>query len=145
MAPAASSAAAGCGTATILVVEDDQDLLDAFTLALRVCGYDVLAAGGGEAALAAVEQCGRRVDVVLTDVVMPDMDGVELVRRLQLRHPSLQAVYMSGYPEYVLARYGLAGGHDGFLHKPFPFDLLERKLQELIVGGGAAGEDGGPD
>ncbi len=122
---------------TILVVEDDRDLLDAFTMALRVCGYEVVSADGGEAALAAIERCGKPVDVVLTDVVMSDMSGVELVRRLSVRNPSLRSLYMSGYPAYVLSRYGLDGQEDDFLHKPFAFELLEQKLEKMFATDGA--------
>ncbi len=107
--------------ATLLVVDDDPDVLDLTASLLRDGGYRVLSAPGGPEALALLER--ETVDLVLTDVVMPGMTGFELVERARRHRPDLPAIYMSGYFDSMsatpaLSRYKL-------LAKPWkPRELL---------------------
>jgi hypothetical protein len=118
---------------TVLVADDEAALRSAAVRVLRAGGYEVLEAGNGEDALAVAATHGRRVDVLLTDVVMPGMGGVELAARAAARDPAIRVVYMSGYPQsHLEAVGGLAGGH-AFLDKPFGLDTLLAAVQEALA------------
>jgi two-component system, cell cycle sensor histidine kinase and response regulator CckA len=98
---------------------------------LQSNGYNVLDASNGSAALAAYEKNAHKVDMLLTDVVMPQMDGFELGRRLTELKPNLKVLYMSGYRE------NSAGASQSetpiaFLHKPFTPDALLSKVREVL-------------
>ena len=98
---------------------------------LQSNGYAVLEAGNGAAALAAYEKNAHKIDMVLTDVVMPQMNGFELGRRLESADPDLKILYMSGYRDNA---FGGAGGQPpkAFLHKPFTPDVLLAKVREVL-------------
>jgi two-component system, cell cycle sensor histidine kinase and response regulator CckA len=118
---------------TVLVADDEAALRSAAARALRVGGYDVLEAGSGEEALAVAAAHGGRIDVLLTDVVMPGIGGVELAARAGARDPAIRVVYMSGYPQsHLEAVGGLAGGH-AFLDKPFGLDTLLAAVQDALA------------
>ena len=117
---------------TVLLVEDDPGLLEALAFALGVGGYDVLKAAAGDAAVAVTRRCGRPIDIVVTDVVLPGMSGIELVRTLSAERPSLKSLYMSGYPREVLQEHGLEDAEDRFLSKPFSLDRLEEKIEACV-------------
>ena len=117
---------------TVLLVEDDPGLLEALAFALGMGGYDVLKAADADAALVVTRRCGRPIDIVVTDVVLPGMSGVELVRTLSADRPSLKSLYMSGYPCEVLREHGLEDAGDRFLSKPFSLDRLEEKIEACV-------------
>jgi len=128
--PASPSRARGAllkGTGTLLVVEDEVPLRRIVEGALRRCGYTVLVAGSGREALAIWERHRDEIDLVLTDMVMPEgMSGGELVDRLRAEKPDLAAIFSSGYsPELVGATGRFREGTD-FLQKPFDLDSLSR-------------------
>ena len=97
---------------------------------LKSNGYDVMEASNGLAALAAYEKNGHKVDMVLTDVVMPQMNGFELGKQLTERTPGVKILYMSGYRDNAIG----AGGDAprAFLHKPFTPDVLLAKVREVL-------------
>jgi len=119
------------GSETVLVVEDEEGVRQVVCAVLRSNGYEVLEAGNGPTALAAYEKNAHKIDIVLTDIVMPQMDGLDLGRELSLRAPGLKILYMSGYRDIALN--GAAGGPSKpFLHKPFTPDILLSKVREVL-------------
>jgi signal transduction histidine kinase/CheY-like chemotaxis protein len=121
---------AGSRGITVLVADDEEALRRAAVRILSGAGYRVLDAADGESALAVAAAASTRVDVLLTDVVMPGMGGVALASRLAEREPRLRVIYMSGYPQRHLAgEAGLPGGH-AFIEKPFSVDSLLQAMSE---------------
>jgi CheY-like chemotaxis protein len=103
----------------VLVVEDEPTVRTMAVRTLQEVGYKVYEAGHGREALDLIEGRASQVDLVVTDIGMPEMDGHELARRLQTARPGVPLLYMSGY--------GDAGTVSPFLQKPFsPDDLVER-------------------
>ncbi len=120
------------GTETIMIVEDDESVRDLVQLMLESNGYEVLAVDDGEAA---ARVCGERaVDLLLTDVVMPGMNGRDLAERLTGMVPSLRILFMSGYSDEAIHRHGELGRGADFLEKPFTERSLARKVRELLDG-----------
>jgi two-component system, cell cycle sensor histidine kinase and response regulator CckA len=120
------------GRETILLVEDDRAVRDMTRVALESLGYAVEATAGGAEALALLERSWARLDLVLTDVVMPEMSGRELRDRVRASWPGLKVLLMSGYDE-ELADHGVAAGVD-LLRKPFTIADLTVKLRQLLDG-----------
>ncbi|HUA78047.1 MAG TPA: ATP-binding protein [Acetobacteraceae bacterium] len=117
------------GSETILLVDDEDGVRKLVHAVLQSHGYDVLEASNGAMALAAYEKNAHKIDLVLTDVVMPQMTGFELGSELAGRAPGLKILYMSGY------RDNASGPHDApraFLHKPFTPDVLLTKVREVL-------------
>jgi len=119
---------------TILLVEDESAVREATKRMLRKYGFDVLEAKHGEDALILWEREALRVDVVLTDVVMPLMGGVDLVRALRHKSPHLRVVFMSGYTQGTLELSSMDENATRFLPKPFTADQLVGTLRELLNG-----------
>ena len=117
---------------TILVVDDDQEILTFVQAALTRAGFSVVRAQSGAAALELFEKQQTSIDLVLTDVVMPGMSGPMLADRLLAMQPSLPVLFMSGYDDrQVVQRYVLQEGF-ALLAKPFNFETLRKRVQELI-------------
>ena len=111
----------------VLVAEDDRDVRRLACLILKMDGYDVLSAEDGVAAL---EVCAdAKVDLLLTDVRMPRMDGVELASSLARQCPELKVVYMSGYTDVDIP----LGRYCTFLPKPFDATLLSNAVKKMLV------------
>ena len=120
------------GVETILVVEDDELVRGITVRALRALGYRILLAEDGEDALKVVERHNGKIDLVVTDVAMPRMGGLELAQRLTADNPELKVLFVSGYSEDELPEpVGLAPNH-AFLDKPFTASMLARKLREML-------------
>jgi len=117
-----------------LVVEDDAPVRTMATRALTEVGYRVLEAENGRAALALVRRHRERLDLVVTDVGMPDLDGYELVRCLDAERPGLRVVFMSGYGDRDHRERSLPGPPRPFLQKPFSPDALVRAVGEVLSG-----------
>ena len=130
--PASAPPEPSRGSETILLVEDEQAVRNVATRVLMNQGYFVLAACNGEEALAIAEKVGGAIDLILTDVVMPDMAGPELVERLLERWPGLRAVYMSGYARGDKVRAGMQDQETSFLQKPFSADSLVVMVREVL-------------
>jgi two-component system cell cycle sensor histidine kinase/response regulator CckA len=130
-APAAP-AADDTGQGTILLVEDEKDLrvLNARGLASR--GYTVLLASNGVEAIEALERHDGTIDLVVSDVVMPEMDGPALLKELRRRRPDLKIIFVSGYAEEAFASNRPEGQHE-FLPKPFSLKTLVAKVKETIA------------
>ena len=118
----------------VVVVEDEEHLLEIIREALASFGYDVRSAAGAREALALCEELGDRVDLVLSDVVMPDLSGPELIRRLEATCPRARFVLMSGYPLHENPQEIAAGAEHGWLQKPFSVSRLIEVVQRAIHG-----------
>jgi len=119
------------GSETILLVDDEEGVRKLVFAVLKSNGYDVVEAGNGPSALAAYEKNGHKIDLVLTDIVMPQMSGFELGKQLTERAPGLKILYMSGYRDNAI---GASRGEvpRAFLHKPFTPDALLAKVREVL-------------
>jgi len=121
--------------ATILLVEDESAVRGLARLILEEARYDIVEARGGQEALELVERLGARFDLLLTDVVMPEVGGPELAARLRARRPDVKVVYMSGYADSALYKRGLAESDGFMLRKPFTPDVLVGKVEEALGAG----------
>jgi two-component system cell cycle sensor histidine kinase/response regulator CckA len=121
------------GEGTILLVEDEEGLraLNARGLASR--GYTVLEAGNGIEAIEVLERRGGTVDLVVSDVVMPEMDGPTLLKELRRRNPELKIIFVSGYAEEAFEKNLSDGGQFAFLPKPFTLKQLVAAVKETMA------------
>ena len=120
------------GSETILVVEDEPTLLDMCGETLGRLGYDVLLASLPAQALALARQHGTRIRLLLTDVVMPEMNGRQLANEVAAMVPGVRCLYMSGYPEAAISHHGILEEGFVFLQKPFSRSTLAAKVREVI-------------
>ena len=120
------------GDETILLVEDEEEVRKIACISLQAQGYTVLAAGGGAEAIRLFESHPGEIDLLLSDVVMPEMSGRQLLDALRQRHPGLRVLFMSGYTDDAILLHGVGGATDTFLQKPFTPLSLARKVRELI-------------
>ena len=119
---------------TVLVVDDDSAVREVVCRMLRRLGYGVVEASGGEEALAEVRDPAARIDLLLTDVVMPGMDGRRLSEEARSAQPDLPVLFMSGYTEDATLLAGTEESGLGFLAKPFELDALGRAVREALTG-----------
>jgi PAS domain S-box-containing protein len=123
------------GNETVLLVEDEPAMLKLGALMLKRLGYEVLGAGLPGAAIELAEAYNGAIHLVITDVVMPGMNGRDLARRLQSVHPGITCLFMSGYTADVIARHGVLDQGVHFIQKPFSAKDLAAKVREAIEGG----------
>jgi signal transduction histidine kinase/ActR/RegA family two-component response regulator len=117
---------------TVLVAEDDEQVRAVIRRVLARAGYNVLEARSGGEALAIAERHLDSIDLLMTDVVMPEMGGPELAAALKSRRPALRLLYMSGYTDDSMLRHGLLEGDVSFIQKPLTPDLLLRRVRETL-------------
>ena len=129
-AGAAPEPAAERGTETIMVVEDDDGVRALVKLMLEANGYEVFAVGDAESAARLCTE--RTVDLLLTDVVMPEVSGSQLAERLRGLAPSMRILFMSGYSDEAVQRHGELTASAAFLEKPFTERALARKVREVL-------------
>ncbi len=120
------------GTETILLVDDAESLRNIAHRTLEKAGYNVMAADGGSAALQIQQQCATKIDLLLTDVIMPEMTGPEVARRVCEERPEIKVLYMSGYAEGNAANHFEYGPGIAFLSKPFTADQLLRAVRATL-------------
>jgi CheY-like chemotaxis protein len=111
-------------TATILVVEDADDLRDITERILTKAGYRVITAANGAAALEVVKDHAGTIDLLLTDVVMPQMHGPDLAKRIRAAHPEIRVLFMSGYAQPMLENGGALEDGVLLIEKPFTAPVL---------------------
>lgn len=117
---------------TVLVVDDDASVLESVRISLTSLGYEVLTAQGPQQALRLVEALNRPVDVVLTDVVMPQMNGRQLVERMRELRPGIKSMFMSGYSDDMVTLRGDLQSGVGILHKPFRKENLADAIRAVL-------------
>jgi two-component system cell cycle sensor histidine kinase/response regulator CckA len=121
------------GEGTILLVEDEEGLRALNARGLVSRGYTVLEAGNGVEAIDLLERSERRIDLVVSDVVMPEMDGPTLLRELRSRNPGLKIIFVSGYAEDAFQKNLPAEGQFAFLAKPFTLKQLVEAVKETLA------------
>ena len=120
------------GQDTILLVEDEEAVRSFAARALRMRGYNVLEAAGGEEALEIVKSEAHTIHLIITDVVMPSMDGPTMVRHVKQLKPDLRVIFMSGYAEEAFRRNDQSSEDIHFLPKPFGLKQLAAKVKEVL-------------
>jgi two-component system cell cycle sensor histidine kinase/response regulator CckA len=117
---------------TVLLVEDEPAVRLMTSRALQEFGYGVIEASGGHQALGILEREGGRVDILITDVILPGMDGPELARRAAELRPELPVLFISGYTDAEMVRRGLLETGQPFLQKPFTPEAMSREIARLL-------------
>ena len=120
------------GTETVLVVEDDEAMRKLIVALLDGSGYRVLQAPNGEAALQLTTECDQHIDLVLTDMLMPGMSGIELSTKLRELRPGLKVLLMSGYAGDLIARYRVAESEIMLIEKPFTRSNLLSRIRAAL-------------
>jgi PAS domain S-box-containing protein len=120
------------GAETVLLVEDELSVRTLAEAILKRLGYRVLTADSGPSALEIWEDQGEHIDVLVTDVIMPQMSGGDLAQQLRSRHPGLKVLFMSGYTDDMLAGQGVLAGETQLIPKPFTPEALGRKLRDVL-------------
>ena len=120
------------GTETILLVDDEYAILDACTAMLKKLGYEVMVARGGNEAVDVYQKHQSQIDLVILDIIMPDLSGGEVFDRLLDMNPEVRVLLSSGYSIEDQAAEILNRGCDGFIQKPFQLDQLQRNIRALL-------------
>jgi PAS domain S-box-containing protein len=120
------------GSETVLVVEDEDTVRDLCVRILERLRYKVLRASNGAEAIALAQKYGERIDLLLTDVVMPGMSGSELATQLVLHHPEMKVLFTSGYTDDAIVRHGVLAEGVSFIGKPYTPLALARKVREVL-------------
>nr|WP_319494021.1 response regulator [uncultured Desulfobacter sp.] len=121
------------GTETILLVEDEPAILNMIASALNKSGYHVLKANTPDEAIKLAGE-NSKIDLILTDVIMPSMNGRKLAELTVAIHPSMQCIYMSGYTADVIAHHGVLNDNINFISKPFTMKNLLGKIRSVLDG-----------
>jgi len=120
------------GSEKILPVEDEEGAREAISHFLRAQGYDVLESRSPSAAIAVAKQRRGPIQLLITDIIMPKINGRELARQLAAIRPEMSVRYISGYTDRALADGTTIDSNLDYLQKPFAFDVLGRKLREIL-------------
>ena len=129
------------GHETILLVEDEETVRNLAKEVLEECGYRLLTASNGDEGLRAYREHSDKIDLVITDVVMPKMSGRQLAERIRAIRPETRVLYMSGFTDDAVVRHGVQADDICFIQKPFSPEALAIKARELLDHNGSNGEE----
>ena len=121
-----------CGHETILLVEDEPAILKMTTIMLERQGYTVLAASAPSEAISLAREQAGRIDLIMTDVIMPEMNGCDLANHISTFCPNLKRLFMSGYTANIIAQHGVLDEGVNFIQKPFSAHDLAREVHEAL-------------
>jgi CheY-like chemotaxis protein len=130
---ASASRTPGAEGETVLLVEDEPAILNLGRKMLECLGYTVLTAGTPREAIRVAESSAHNIDLLITDVVMPDMNGRDLAQRLTKGKPDLRCLFVSGYAADVIADRGVLENGAGFLQKPFSLSALAVRVRDVLA------------
>jgi PAS domain S-box-containing protein len=122
------------GIETVLVVEDEEQLLRLTISSLKTYGYTVLEAKSPREAISLCQQTDQKIDLLITDVIMPEMNGKELKEQLDIIKPGMKTIFMSGYTANIVANRGILEEGLQFLQKPFTPVTLAKKVRDVLNG-----------
>jgi len=122
------------GPETLLIVENESAIRTLLQVALSRNGYTVLTAESGREALELVRNHTGTIHLLITDVIMPDMDGPELVRHLSTIRPDTRTLFMSGYMDDTLGERGILATNANFIQKPFSPRTIAQRVREILDG-----------
>ena len=122
------------GSETVLLAEDEASLLEVLRQLLEGLGYRVLCAADGRKAVEVAEACEGTIDLLLTDVVMPRMDGRTAAARISVSRPGIAVLFMSGYTRDLMESGLPEHSRCGFIAKPFSLELLAKRIREVLAG-----------
>ena len=117
---------------TVLLVEDSDSVRAVVAKMLEEGGLTVLQASGGEEALAFARRGDAQIDLLLTDIVMPEVSGVELADRLERERPDVRILFMTGYAEEVVVNEGILGKGRECIGKPFTQEQITRRVRKIL-------------
>jgi PAS domain S-box-containing protein len=120
------------GTETILLVEDDSDVRAILSLTLGEYGYSIIPATCGTDAVALYDEHHARIDLILMDVIMPNMNGKEAYTRISERYPDVRIIFMSGYTADIIQHKGIVDQDINFIHKPVSKQQLLKKVRDVL-------------
>ncbi len=121
------------GSETILIVEDEEMVRDLIYERLKKFGYDLIEAENGKKALQVCKKNNDKlIHLLITDVIMPDMGGSELAKKLEKLKPNMKILYISGYTDNAIVHHGVLDAGVAFLQKPFSPQALARKVREVL-------------
>jgi CheY-like chemotaxis protein len=120
------------GSETVLLVEDEDMVRKLAGELLEESGYRVLSAGGGEEAISLATRHKARIDLLITDVVMPKISGKEVAEQLKTIHPETKVLFMSGYTDEAIVHHGIVDSTIAFIQKPFSEHALAHKVREVL-------------
>ena len=121
-----------CCTKTILLVDDEKAVRGMIRTALRAKGYRVFEASDGEEAIHISNLFADTIALLVTDVVLPRIDGKQVAKELNKLRPETRVLFLSGYPEDTLVRHGALQAGVNFLQKPFSIKALTSKVQSVL-------------
>jgi signal transduction histidine kinase len=130
--PIAGGEAASVGLETVLLVEDESGVRALVETVLKKLGYKVLVADSGETALKIWVERQGSIDILLTDVIMPQMSGGDLAHKLREQNPRLKILFMSGYTDDMIASHGVLAGETQLIQKPFTTEALARRIRSVL-------------
>jgi PAS domain S-box-containing protein len=117
---------------TVLVVDDDDQIKALARRTLAEDGLSVIVAASAEEALSLCKRHNKRIDLLLTDMILPKMTGIELAEHLKSAYPEIKIIYMSGYTDHSVLTDGMLAPDKSFIQKPFTLDLLTQKVREAL-------------
>jgi CheY-like chemotaxis protein len=125
------------GSETVLLVEDEESVRELVRETLKARGYTVIEASDGISGMRVAEEYPGKIEILITDVVMPGMSGRELAKRITAARPDIKVLYLSGYTEDAIIHEGALEPGTAFLQKPFTLQVLARKVREVLRGDSA--------
>jgi PAS domain S-box-containing protein len=120
------------GTGTILLVEDDNDVRGILALTLGEAGYNIITAACGVEAVSVFEEHCERIDLILMDVIMPNMNGKEAYAKICEHHPETKVIFMSGYTADIIQHKGIVDNGINFIHKPVSKLQILKKIHQVL-------------
>src|SRR5262249_44163353 len=121
------------GSEKVLVIEDQEEVRTLAATVLRAYGYHVIEAASGAEALVLAQEHSSEIHLLLTDVILPGMNGKEVSERIRALNPRLKVLFMSGYTADIIARRGIPERDVAYLPKPFSPDSLAAKVREVLT------------
>ena len=120
------------GSETILLVEDELPIIEMTATMLKRLGYTVIGISNPKEVISFMKSCSHKIDLLMTDVIMPEMNGRDLSKHVIQKFPAIKCLFMSGYTANVIAHHGVLDKGTQFIEKPFSRQKLASKLREVL-------------